>query len=646
MPRSQFQDTFTKTDGDKNLQYDDSAFYYFASAVLSLAFVALVVSLIRQHLAKRRLRLQDTPLCPCGPCKHKLSELVKYRRHTSTFYLKVLACAVVAYLAFASVTKAAENKSFKSFDPWEIMDLVPNTPVDQIKRKYKQMALKLHPDRNKDEDAVQKLILLNKAYTCLTNPEAAANCGNFGDPDGKTGSFEVGIALPSFLLRKKNRVIILALFFILILIVAPLVALYFYQNSDNKDKNGISVSVQPFILEVFRNDNVLFKNFIEIMSVVDELGPLRHVTPNQVADLEKIARADPEFVPKFGLARFKAFLKPFYVLRAFMNDGHVPPSLRGDLVEMLKVLCRVVDTLFDFSLELYTNPYAARTFLGKPLSFNIVDRVIIFSQHFYQGLWLHDSPLMQLPSFRREVIEQAKRKLKKADSIPALRQNGQAAQTLQAAFGNDPFFRLEDDLAALDAISDFELECKVFTGSPEDPESDIHIGDMFTAQINIRRRNKRNGFIHSNWFPLLKREAVLLMIVDGPSNRLLLYKRLVSDGSLLTHEWKDVAETPGNFKLKVIVRSDCYIGVDIEGEMRFSILNSKREPGELFQLHPDDEKAAREATFMRSLIDDIKGNEENSDDEVEEPEGPAGDATKALEGAEEEIPEEKPHNGN
>lgn len=641
MPRSQFQDTFTKTDSDKNLQYDDSAFFFFSASVLWIAAFFLLVSVIKQFFNKRKVNAQTTTTCKCNRCKTKISELGRYRKHATSFYVKIFVLSAVVYIALLSTTKAAENKGFKSFDPWEIMGLEPGTAADQIKRKYKQLALKFHPDRNKDDDAVQKLILLNKAYSCLTNPDAAANCGNYGNPDGNSGTFEVGIALPSFLLKKKNRLVILALFFIIILIVIPLLTLYLYQNSDNKDKNNISFSLHAIALEFFKNDSILFKNFIELLSVVEELGPYLRVGPAQVRDLERLAAVDPTFVPKFGTARFKQYLKPFYLIRAYMNDGKIPESCKEDFVEMLKVLCRAIDTLFDLSFELYGNRYAAKMYLGKPLSFNIVDRLITFSQHFYQGLWLHDSPLMQLPSFRQAVMDIVKRKLKKTETIAALRQGEGAAVTLEKSFGKDPDFDVKQDLFALQSISDLEISWSVTVAHPDGVENEVWVGDMYTLKIVIKRLNPQVGFIHSNSFPLLKRESVLLMLVDGPSKQLLTYKRFTNNDTEMVFEIKEIADQAYVFDWQIHARSDSYIGVDVEKELKFAVLPKRRPKSEMFQLHPDDEKALREQSFMKSLLDEANGKKEDSDNELEEPEKieekPEEEAAE-----EEEIPLDKP----
>lgn len=58
----------------------------------------------------------------------------------------------------------------KGFDPYEILEIDPDAPIEKIKKSYRRLALKYHPDRNQDDPQAQaKFIMISKAYECLTD---------------------------------------------------------------------------------------------------------------------------------------------------------------------------------------------------------------------------------------------------------------------------------------------------------------------------------------------------------------------------------------------------------------------------------------------------------------------------------------------
>jgi len=65
-------------------------------------------------------------------------------------------------------------------DYYEILGVDKSATESELKSAYRKLALKWHPDKNKDEGAESKFKEINEAYEVLSNPEKKAKYDQFG----------------------------------------------------------------------------------------------------------------------------------------------------------------------------------------------------------------------------------------------------------------------------------------------------------------------------------------------------------------------------------------------------------------------------------------------------------------------------------
>lgn len=82
----------------------------------------------------------------------------------------MLLLSIIYGIYYSSTVILTSTQDVKGFDPYEILNVEENAPIEKIKKAYRKLALLYHPDRNQDNpEAAAKFIMISKAYECLTN---------------------------------------------------------------------------------------------------------------------------------------------------------------------------------------------------------------------------------------------------------------------------------------------------------------------------------------------------------------------------------------------------------------------------------------------------------------------------------------------
>ena len=131
-------------------------------ASFSLAVIGLFVYLARDIILRRKTSYEATEF---DSKKDKTYE--KYHSDWSDDYEE-----------FGSRKNSNEDKEFRSAsqnsslpDYYKILEIPQNATHEEIKKQYRELAKKIHPDKNKGEKSEEIMVQINKAYEILSNEE-------------------------------------------------------------------------------------------------------------------------------------------------------------------------------------------------------------------------------------------------------------------------------------------------------------------------------------------------------------------------------------------------------------------------------------------------------------------------------------------
>jgi DnaJ family protein C protein 8 len=70
------------------------------------------------------------------------------------------------------------GSTYFNLNPFEVLQVDSDVPLDEVKKKYKRLSILVHPDKNQDdaERAQQAFEIINKAWKTLENEETRNKC--------------------------------------------------------------------------------------------------------------------------------------------------------------------------------------------------------------------------------------------------------------------------------------------------------------------------------------------------------------------------------------------------------------------------------------------------------------------------------------
>ena len=176
---SSFGENFSRQENEQ-LKYDDTAFYYFAVAMLTILLVPATHWLVVKPMLSGEMIINTSiKNCQCQGCKKRMAKrqaIYRFAFLNKWLVLKALLIGFLWFLCYCCYDKVKDLEEIKGFVPHEILGISSSASVADIKRAYRRLSREKHPDKNPDNPAaVTEFIQITKAYTIMTDPVAREN---------------------------------------------------------------------------------------------------------------------------------------------------------------------------------------------------------------------------------------------------------------------------------------------------------------------------------------------------------------------------------------------------------------------------------------------------------------------------------------
>uniref|UniRef100_A0A8C1L6A7 SEC63 homolog, protein translocation regulator n=1 Tax=Cyprinus carpio TaxID=7962 RepID=A0A8C1L6A7_CYPCA len=465
----------------QQFQYDDSGntFFYFLTSFVGLIVIPATYYLWPRDQNAEQLRLKSLRRVH-GRCLWYRLRLMKSQQSIVPTLKKAALLFGWAVFLFLAYKVSKLDREYQEYNPYEVLKLEAGASIAEIKKQYRVLSLKHHPDKGGDEAMFMKLA---KAYSALTNEESRNNWEMYGNPDGPRGD--------SFfnLLTYFQRSVLLVYGLAFMVILPVVVGTWWYRSIRYSGDQILINTTQLFMHFMYKTPTMNMKRLVMVLTAAFEFDP----RSNKEAIIRPTDNIEvPQLIRELGNINVKKKEPPFcypYSLKArvllltHLARMDVSENVEEDQRFVMKKCPALLQEIINVGCQL-TMMATSRGGLRAP-RLSSIENCMKLSQMVVQGLQEAKSPLLQLPHFEEEHLRYCiskKYKVRTLQDLVSLKDSDR--RNMLRFLGEEKY---EEVLAVLGSFPYINMETKLQVLDDED-SNNITAGSIVTVTVTLTRK--------------------------------------------------------------------------------------------------------------------------------------------------------------
>lgn len=477
----------------QQFQYDDSGntFFYFLTSFVGLIVIPATYYLWPRDQNAEQLRLKSLRRVH-GRCLWYRLRLMKSQQSIVPTLKKaalLFGWAVFLLLAY-KVSKL--DREYQEYNPYEVLNLDPGASLSEIKKQYRVLSLKYHPDKGGDEATFMRIA---KAYAALTNEQSRQNWEIYGNPDGP-GATSFGIALPAWIVDQKNSMLVLLVYGLAFMVILPVVVGTWWYRSIRYSGDQILINTtQLFMHFMYKTPNMNMKRLAMVLTAAFEFDP----RSNKDATIRPTDNIEvPQLIRELGNINVKKKEPPFcypYSLKArvlvlaHLARMDVSEELEEDQRFVVRKSPALLQEMINVGCQLTMMANSRGGFHAPRLV--TIENCMKLTQMIVQGLQESKSPLLQLPHFEEEHLRYCvskKYKVRSLQDLVSLKDSDR--RSMLRFLGEEKY---DEVISVLGSFPHIAMDTKLQVLDDED-SNNITAGSIVTVTVTLTRKRMQEVF--------------------------------------------------------------------------------------------------------------------------------------------------------